>query len=372
MPADIYLFVSEAALNSRGQPDPRAWHYRPGDPVPDYMTLIPVPVFGYGFTGEELRTACPRLYYGESRLVEIPHPETGAPTAWRFEIDSESGNVLGPVGKDYYAIGYKPLYDLIDEVGLRMTTTMRLGEVGETWLACTPLGSFNVRRLDGGDDPVETYLQWWKQAAGRSAIHVDASGIRTVCANTMRWAIQTATLRVRIPHTESWESRLREAVSAIRTLRENLPVVERTCNAMEQVPCTVDELVAMTRDILGAATREERARKATVADLAAGDRVQTDGERTKRADTIRARKTEQIEELFLHGAGNRGRSWWDAFNAITDYADHHAPVRGCGGDPDAQARRRYVNSVLDNTRIKQDALDFILENTRVRELAFAA
>ncbi|MGH7179046.1 MAG: DUF932 domain-containing protein [Tepidisphaeraceae bacterium] len=365
------MIVGEAFRNGLGNLDPGMWHYRPGSPVPAYLSMVEVAQMGDGFDAATLASVAPRLYHGASRLVSIPHPETGAETPWRFEIDSDTGAILGPVGADYHCVAPSAIFDLIGQLGFRFTTAGRLGENGEILFACNPLKGFAVTRRDGDPDPIETFLQWRKGFAGLSAIHGDVSTTRTVCKNTLTAAVGSAQLSVRVPHTVQWAAMLAAAAEQVKVAVGNLPLLARTFQACERIDCSADQLASMLRDILGARTREDRAATAEVIDILGGERVQTDGERGKRAETIRTRKVEQVVDLFRTGPGNRGASWWDALNAVTDYADHYSDVRGCGEDRGAQERRRYVNALLNRTRLKQDALDYILTETPVRELVAA-
>ena len=59
----------------------------------------------------------------------------------------------------------------------------------------------------------------------------------------------------------------------------------------------------------------------------------------------RSSKRDELRELYQVGIGNDGRTAWDAYNAITEWANYRAPVRGARLD-DAARNLVRVESTL--------------------------
>ena len=91
----------------------------------------------------------------------------------------------------------------------------------------------------------------------------------------------------------------------------------------------------------------------------------TKGKEIKKRETSRIpNRREQIVDLFITGAGNRGNSRWDVFNAVTEYVDHHNNSKSLEGkNAFKAAERRFVSNLLGGPgdRLKQKALGLLLD-----------
>ena len=56
----------------------------------------------------------------------------------------------------------------------------------------------------------------------------------------------------------------------------------------------------------------------------------------------------RVIELFSNGAGNKGETRWDAFNAVTEYIDHHQGAKRINN-----AILRDGQSVLSSDRMRR-------------------
>jgi hypothetical protein len=88
------------------------------------------------------------------------------------------------------------------------------------------------------------------------------------------------------------------------------------------------------------------------------------GKEIKKRETSRIpNRRNAIVDLFATGAGNRGNSRWDAFNAVTEYVDHHNNSKSLEGkNAFKAAERRFVSNLLGGPgdRLKQRALGLLL------------
>lgn len=78
--------------------------------------------------------------------------------------------------------------------------------------------------------------------------------------------------------------------------------------------------------------------------------------------TRRSAEVADLRGLFAEGAGNSGESKWDAYNAVTDWLDHHRQAYRQSADADKRADRRFQNAVMPNgatVQAKSDALQLL-------------
>ena len=78
-----------------------------------------------------------------------------------------------------------------------------------------------------------------------------------------------------------------------------------------------------------------------------------------------ARRSDEVKDLrglFAKGAGNTGETKWDAYNAVTDWLDHHRQAYRQSADADKRADRRFQNAVMPSGAtvvMKSDALQLL-------------
>jgi len=78
--------------------------------------------------------------------------------------------------------------------------------------------------------------------------------------------------------------------------------------------------------------------------------------------TRRSAEVADLRGLFAEGAGNTGETKWDAYNAVTDWLDHHRQAYRQSADADKRADRRFQNAVMPSgatVQAKSDALQLL-------------
>lgn len=78
--------------------------------------------------------------------------------------------------------------------------------------------------------------------------------------------------------------------------------------------------------------------------------------------TRRSAEVADLRGLFAEGAGNSGETRWDAYNAVTDWLDHHRQAYRQSADADKRADRRFQNAVMPSgatVAAKSDALQLL-------------
>jgi phage/plasmid-like protein (TIGR03299 family) len=253
--------------------------------------------------------------------------------------------LLGIVNSTYRVVQFsevaKTLVEAAGMVGGFFHTAGTLGPVGRRgWMLGELPGEIVVR---GDPSPIKKYLLGTTGHDGVSAITLKNVATRVVCANTLGLALgEEGGAEFKILHTANAGIRLQEAATAMRRLLvsydrfgdlANLMAVTRFTEA--QLMTTLDNVMPVPQD-------------------------------DKNHDRI-IRDREKVKELFETGIGIEGQirgTAWATFQAFTEWADHHSPIRASTGQ---DARHVRLESIWLGrlAQVKEAALAAIMQASQV-------
>lgn len=237
------------------------------------------------------------------------HPVTGRP------------DVLGVVGEQWTPVQNEAqvafLNALTDDTGAHLETAGSLRGGRQVFFTC----KLPEQLLVGGVDPVDLNLVVMNGHDGSMPLRAIVTPVRVVCANTLAAGISRA--------RQSWSTRHTSgATRAIEEARRSLNLAWRYCEAFEaeaqrmiQEPISTDQFHKIAERIFGAP-----------AEL---DSKITRRHKIERLDVLRNLFTGSATATEIRG------SRWGAYQAVTEYTDHYAPVRG----RDHRDQRRALRAV---------------------------
>jgi phage/plasmid-like protein (TIGR03299 family) len=165
-------------------------------------------------------------------------------------------------------------------------------------------------RVKGDASPIRKYLLGTSAHDGGSPVVLQNVATRVVCANTLGSALGEATkARWTIRHTRSAPDRLRAAARGFRELARGYELFGSLANVLASTRFSDRQLLTAVNEVMP---------------------VPQDDRDHKRLETGRAK----VIELFESGAGMGGirGTAWAAWQAFTEFADHHRPIRTSQGD----------------------------------------
>lgn len=167
---------------------------------------------------------------------------------------------------------------------------------------------------------------------GSFSLSMQWTTVRVVCNNTFSLAIRQARKAkanaIKLRHTKNWEEGASEAKRTLGLTEDYFANLQTALAGMNDRLLTKEEMAEFTRLLVP--TKDEK-------------------EIPTRTANIRG----EINRLFEKGDGNVGKSRWDAFNAVTDYADHFQTLRGDNST-------RLESSLLGSgAEMKQKAYDML-------------
>lgn len=172
-----------------------------------------------------------------------------------------------------------------------------------------------VLRVRGDASEIRPFLLGTAAHDGHNGVVLQNVATRVVCSNTLGVALgEDSRFRVAIHHTKNAATRLQEAQQAFALLLAGMDHFEEVANALASTKFTDRQMARTVDDLLPLPNGKEEAGKQL------------------------AEKRERVLSLFETGAGInaaiRGTAW-AAFQAWTEYSDHHRVVR----DDDNGAKR---------------------------------
>jgi phage/plasmid-like protein (TIGR03299 family) len=196
------------------------------------------------------------------------------------------------------------------------------------------MGDMEIQNPHLLGDSVKKYIVLSNTHDGSGALQAFFSNVRVICQNTLNMALKAAGKDgLKIRHTMNAKAKMEEAAKLMKKANEYQQEFLGLANTLANTPFTLDQMVSLSKELMP--QRE-------------------DTKVTTRGDNNR----EQLVHLFERGQGNAGKSLWDAYNAVTEYADHHRSTR-ITGDAAAAEQRLASNWFGSGFLLKQKGLDLV-------------
>lgn len=263
---------------------------------------------------------------GVSTLAPLAVPEMFATV--RTNPITGALEVLGVVGSKYTPVQNEEsctiLNTLTEESGAVYETAGALRGGRETFLTMKLPKSMVLQGRNGAQDRTDYYIAALNSHDGSSRYRLVVTPIRIVCANTQAAAIARAVSSFGISHTSNARVAIQEAREALKLSWRYIEAFEDEVAALYATPMDTDQVASFARHL-----------------------VKVDQADTEAAKKHRSEQAANIVTLFLSSptvAPILGRTRWAAYNAVSEWTDHVAPVRGVRGEQ-AAAQARALRTV---------------------------
>lgn len=233
-------------------------------------------------------------------------------------VRTDSNQILGVVGNSYVPIQNRECFQFLDAVvaegQLQYHTAGALGSGERVWMLAKLPGFIRVK---ASDDHVEKFLLLSNSHNGSSALRVFFTPIRVVCANTLAIANRRGEGQgVTVLHKGDLGAKVREAQKVLGLAVRFYDNVEVGINHLARQYPTKAQLANYFRALYP---------------------------NPEEGNKTRARNTrKELFRLFEEGRGQDiyevRNTWWSAYNAVTEYVDHHRTTRA-RNDRDRANRR---------------------------------
>lgn len=223
-------------------------------------------------------------------------------------VRDDSREVLGVVGNSYQPVQNHQSFGFLDSIvadgQLRYHTAGALGKGEKIWMLAKLPGEI---RIKDSEDVTEQFLLLSNSHDGSSALRVFFTPIRVVCANTLGLAERRGRGQgVSVVHKGDLAAKVGEAQKILGLATKFYDSVEERINHLANHYPSREQLTAYF------------------------ERLYPDSpdSKNKRAENVRS----ELFRLFEEGRGQdipeTKLTTWAAFNAVTEFVDHHRTTRG--------------------------------------------
>lgn len=263
-------------------------------------------------------------------------------------VRAEDNKLLGVVGDTYELIQNKDAFGFLDGLvgeGLAMYHACgSLYDGRRVFITCRLPDSLHI-----GPDQIDKYLVACTSHDGSLALHIKWTPIRVICWNTLSAAFNIhggrvkATDCVSVRHTLNYRERITQAREVLNLTDLYYERLEECFQRLIKTPCTTKQFKNFSLKLWP-------------------DRAIKDDDEKKRTNKRREDVRKKIQELFVAGAGNSQKdvrgTRWAAYNAVTEFVDHHKKVLVRKDRDEADVRMQSI--VWGNgSHIKQRALQLL-------------
>ena len=229
------------------------------------------------------------------------------PAYGTFRKDTDA--FLGTVGSKYVPIQNSKMGETLDLLvqnvgGAHFDTAGALG-LGETVWAMVKI----PEQIKVGNDVSENYILFSNKHDGKGAATVKLTSTRVVCANTLSMAMQGAGNFFRISHYKTAEAKIEEMIRTMSSVSNQIIGLNDVFNTLASKMISVEDfnkfleaLIPTTLNNKGMITSHGINKKALITEIF----EKNDG------------------DVFPEQRG----TMFNALNAVTNYVDHHASVKG--------------------------------------------
>ena len=236
---------------------------------------------------------------------------TGYCCTYRFEKD-ENGNqevvILGHVSKKYEVLQNKDAFQPFDQVlldsGYKYETAGAVKNGQQVWILAKAPESRMI-----GDDQVDDYILLFNSHNGSTGVTMKPTMIRVVCNNTLEYALNIETDKgISLRHTTGVKDRLDSLTEALRVCEGSIVKASHIMSRMAESEINKEVIDKYFEEVFPTLKKRNDEAFHPVTG--------------RKIPNFAKPHYDKLVHNFYYGVGNKGRTMWDAYNAVTEYVDH--------------------------------------------------
>jgi phage/plasmid-like protein (TIGR03299 family) len=295
--------------------------------------------------------------------------ETGAACNGDYyrTVRTDTGKTLGVVKSRYEIYQNSELLDLAESL-VTETGLGHISSAGNFKGGKKVFFNIGIPDENHNGDRYKKYLMFASGHSGEIGIEGLAHMTRIICENTFNAALRNSLNKFSLKHTKNFREKLEQAKRILDASLIYFQESAKLFNEMKNVSFSETQLTELVSKVYGFEYEKSyRPTKITLEDVIANTEGQGEKISTRNANILEA-----IIELSHTGKGTqidgvKGTAY-GAYNAITEYLDHHSTVRAHNGRDIMEVRQEsiYDGSIAQKS---QSALDNIILMTELQAIA---
>jgi len=223
--------------------------------------------------------------------------------------DKPSPVILGHVSKKYEVLqnieAFQPFDEVLLDNGYTYETAGAVKDGQKIWILAKAPDQLTV-----GDDAIDKYVLLFNSHNGSTGVTMKPTMVRVVCNNTLEYALNSQSDKgISLRHTTGVKERLDTMTHALETCDGD---VEAAINIMRLM-----NEAEVNREVM------DTYFQAVFPMLENRDTVAYNPVTKRKIPNFAKPQYEKLAHNFKYGKGNKGKTMWDAYNAITEYVDHN-------------------------------------------------
>jgi phage/plasmid-like protein (TIGR03299 family) len=267
----------------------------------------------------------------------------------------DSKRILGTCKSRYSPVQneemFKPFHEMVDRYGAEYETAGLISGGSKCWISAKLPGDYVLKNRP--DDKMERRMICLISHDGTKRNSYLTIVKRVFCNNMLSLLTKEGSKQGHsISHTKNWQDNLEVIQNSFEDSIIAHNHFETVANKLDDIVIDANQVKVFTEMLLPD-TPAERDMKGKIIEKRTTSRIDN--------------RRDHILDLFITGAGNRGKSRWDAFNAVTEYVDHHNNIKRLDGKNGvAAAERRFISSVIDGpgNNLKRKALNLLINSKK--------
>jgi len=244
-------------------------------------------------SGLDWKVRCEQNYLADGR-------KSPSQTTVRCDTDA----ILGSVGVNYTPLQNDAMLEwfrpFLESEQADLHTAGSLFDGAKVW--CLAKIRSEGHDITGDGDVVESYILLSNSHDGSRAVRVGFTPIRVVCSNTLAMAHGAGESRlIKVLHTSGIGTTLTAIREVMNTVTRQFEATAEQYRKLARTSCNRDDMRKYVRLVLGVKNDEKMTSQA--------ERKMGEGE---------------IIACANEGLGTHGRTYWDAYNGVTEYLNYVA------------------------------------------------
>lgn len=223
-------------------------------------------------------------------------------------VRSSDQSILGVVGNRYTPLQNTDAFSFfnpfIDQGLATLETAGSLREGKRIWILAR-LNNAPIEITKTNGDVIQAYLLLSNSHDGKLAVRIGFTPIRVVCANTLSAAHGNSESKlIRVWHGKDVKQNVDDLQSIVDATNAEFVATTEKYKYLASKQINTQDLEKYVRQVFS-----------------------LNDPKSEREKIMQARLTTRIEELFKFGKGNTGKTFWDAYNGLTEFLNFEGTIR---------------------------------------------